>query len=58
MIDAFEKIPVEIHENNKTAARSVAKEIAGLIRQRAAEGKPCVWGWQLDLHPKRYMQNW
>lgn len=52
MIDAFEKIPIEIHENNKTAARSVAKEIAGLIRQRAAEGKPCVLGMATGSTPK------
>jgi glucosamine-6-phosphate deaminase len=52
MIDAFEKIPVEIHENNKTAARSVAKEIAGLIRQKAEEGKHCVLGMATGSTPK------
>ncbi|MEY2649002.1 MAG: glucosamine-6-phosphate deaminase [Bacteroidota bacterium] len=52
MIDAFEKIPVEIHENNKTAAKAIALEIASLIRQKAAEGKNCVLGMATGSTPK------
>lgn len=52
MIDAFEKIPVQIHENNKAAAISVAKEIAELIKQKAAEGKSCVLGMATGSTPK------
>lgn len=52
MINAFEKIPVELHENNKTAAKVIALEIAGLIRQKTAEGKYCVLGMATGSTPK------
>ncbi|MFN5375827.1 MAG: hypothetical protein ACK492_05665 [Chitinophagaceae bacterium] len=44
MIDAFEKISLVIHQNNKQASSAVAQEIADLIRQKAKEGKNCVLG--------------
>lgn len=52
MIDAFEKIPVQIHENNKTAAKAIAREIAELIRKKAAEGSHCVLGMATGSTPK------
>ncbi len=39
-----EKIPTRICKNSKEAVRWVAQEIAGLIRSRGQEGKPCVLG--------------
>ncbi|MFM1795108.1 MAG: glucosamine-6-phosphate deaminase, partial [Bacteroidota bacterium] len=52
MIDAFEKIPLVIHDNNKQAAKVVAKEIADLIQARAKEGKHCVLGMATGSTPK------
>ena len=52
MIDAFEKIPVQIHENNKVAAKLVAQEIADLIKKKAAEGNHCVLGMATGSTPK------
>ena len=40
----FEKIPTEIFESSKIASRSVAQEIADLIREKQAEGKLCILG--------------
>ncbi len=40
----MELIPTQVFEASGEANRAVAQEIAGLIRQRAAEGKPCVLG--------------
>lgn len=39
-----EKIPCEVHENAQQVNAAVAEQIAGLIRERAAEGKNCVLG--------------
>lgn len=52
MIDAFEKIPIVIHHNNKQASKTVAREIADLIQQRAKEGKQCVLGLATGSTPK------
>jgi glucosamine-6-phosphate deaminase len=52
MIDAFEKIAVQIHENGKTAARQIAAEIAALIREKQSAGKPCVLGMATGSTPK------
>lgn len=52
MIDAFEKIPIVIHSNNKQASKTVAREIADLIQQRAKEGKQCVLGLATGSTPK------
>ena len=52
MIDAFEKIPIVIHPNNKQASKTVARAIADLIQQRAKEGKQCVLGLATGSTPK------
>jgi len=52
MIDAFEKISLVIHQNNKQASSAVAQEIADLIRQKAKEGKNCVLGMATGSTPK------
>jgi glucosamine-6-phosphate deaminase len=39
-----ERIPTRVHSQAEQASASVASEIAGMIRQKAAEGKPCVLG--------------
>jgi glucosamine-6-phosphate deaminase len=43
-IDAFERIPVQIHPSPEEGARAAAAIIATLLRQRAAEGCNCVLG--------------
>lgn len=40
----LEKIPVSSHASPSQASLAVAHEIAGLIRQRATEGRSCVLG--------------
>lgn len=42
--EQFEKIPVQVFEWAETACRSLAAEIASLIRERAQEGKGAVLG--------------
>ncbi|WP_251620836.1 glucosamine-6-phosphate deaminase [Odoribacter lunatus] len=42
--DRYEKIPVEITESPETAVKAVAKEIAELIRSKAAKNETCVLG--------------
>lgn len=44
MTDSFEKIPVKIFPNALEGSRMVAKEIAQLIREKAAKEQPCVLG--------------
>jgi glucosamine-6-phosphate deaminase len=41
---ARERIPVYVYPHSSEANRAVAREIADLIRQRAAEGRNCVLG--------------
>lgn len=48
----YEKIPTHIYADAKDASRAVAHEIAGLIRRRQAEGKPCVLGLATGSSPK------
>jgi glucosamine-6-phosphate deaminase len=43
-VSRFEKIPTQVFPNAVEGSKSVAKEIADLIRQRAGEGKMCVLG--------------
>jgi len=52
LVDSFEKIPVQIFENDKKASASVAREIADLIRHKQKEGKPCVLGLATGSTPK------
>ena len=44
MIDAFEKVPVQIFPSPAEGSAFVAQEIASLIKEKAAEGKNCVLG--------------
>ena len=44
MIDAFEKVPVQIFPSAADGSAFVAQEIASLIKEKAAEGKSCVLG--------------
>ncbi|HEV2971042.1 MAG TPA: glucosamine-6-phosphate deaminase [Pirellulales bacterium] len=43
-IPRSERIPTRAYTQAEQASVAVAAEIAGLVRQRAAEGKPCVLG--------------
>jgi glucosamine-6-phosphate deaminase len=52
LVDSFEKIPVNIFENDKKASSFVAREIADLIRHKQKEGKPCVLGLATGSTPK------
>ncbi|ADQ17863.1 glucosamine-6-phosphate deaminase [Leadbetterella byssophila] len=49
---AYEKIPTRIFADPKEASKSVAKEIADLIRQKQKEGKNCVLGLATGSSPK------
>ncbi|KAK8837795.1 hypothetical protein M9Y10_036333 [Tritrichomonas musculus] len=49
----FEKIPLEIYANPNEAVRTVAQEIAKLIRSKEAEGKKCVLGLATGSSPIR-----
>ncbi len=42
--DRFEKIPVQISETAEAAVKAVAKEIADLIRSKAAKNEKCILG--------------
>jgi len=44
MIDAFEKIPVQIFPSPIEGSAFVAQEIAALIKEKASQGKNCVLG--------------
>lgn len=44
MVDSFEKIPVEIFPSADAGSKSVAKEIAALIREKQSLNQPCVLG--------------
>ncbi|WP_338873894.1 glucosamine-6-phosphate deaminase [Spirosoma sp. SC4-14] len=48
----YEKIPTHIYADAKDASRAVAQEIAGLIRQKQSEGKPCILGLATGSSPK------
>ena len=52
MVDSFEKIPVQIFENDKKASSYVAQVVASVIRERQAEGKNCVLGLATGSSPK------
>jgi glucosamine-6-phosphate deaminase len=49
---AYEKIPTRIFSDPKEASKSVAKEIAELIKSKAKEGKNCVLGLATGSSPK------
>src|SRR5579872_7294671 len=49
----FEKIPISIYPTADQASKSVAKEIADLIRQKQKAGKPVVLGLATGSSPKK-----
>lgn len=49
---AYEKIPTRIFSDPKEASKSVALEIADLIKKKQAEGKNCVLGLATGSSPK------
>jgi glucosamine-6-phosphate deaminase len=49
---AYEKIPTRIFKDPKEASKSVAHEIADLIKSKAKEGKNCVLGLATGSSPK------
>lgn len=52
-IHQFERIPAITFDNNLNASKAVAREIADLIRQRAAEGRNAVLGLATGSTPTR-----
>ena len=52
MVDSFEKIPVSIFPDLKEGSIFVAKEIAGLIRDKKAKKEKCVLGLATGSTPK------
>lgn len=52
MVDSFEKIPVRIFGNLKQGSVFIANEIAAEIRNKQAQGKPCVLGLATGSSPK------
>lgn len=52
LIDAFERIPVQIYSTLKECSIKAAGQIAALIRQKEAEGKPCVLGLATGSTPR------
>jgi glucosamine-6-phosphate deaminase len=44
MIDTFEKIPIVIHSDSKTASKKIAHDIAVLIKEKASKKQNCVLG--------------
>jgi glucosamine-6-phosphate deaminase len=52
LTDSLEKIPVKIFSTPQAGSAFVANEIARLIREKEAEGKPCVIGLATGSTPK------
>ena len=52
MIATFEKIPIVIHNDNKSASKLIASEIAQLIKEKAAKKQHCVLGMATGSTPK------
>ena len=50
---AFERIPTQIFADSDDASAAVAREIAGIIRQRQLQGKPAVLGLATGSSPKK-----
>ncbi len=40
----IEKVPVKIYENDRQAAKAIARRLAELVREKAAAGRPTVLG--------------
>jgi glucosamine-6-phosphate deaminase len=52
IVDSFEKVSVEIHDNEKVASAMVAREVAELIRAKQKAGERCVLGLATGSTPK------
>ncbi len=52
MVDSFEKIPVNIYTDLKQGSKSVAREIADLIRSKQAKWEKCILGLATGSTPK------
>jgi glucosamine-6-phosphate deaminase len=52
LLDSFEHVPIEIYPSAKEGSIAVAKEIASLIREKAAKGENCVLGLATGSTPK------
>lgn len=52
MVDSFEKIPVNIYSDLKQGSKSVAREIAELIRSKQAKWEKCILGLATGSTPK------
>ncbi len=52
MVDSFEKIPVQIFEDDKQASASVARLVATLIQEKQQAGETCVLGLATGSSPK------
>ncbi|HVW60987.1 MAG TPA: glucosamine-6-phosphate deaminase, partial [Puia sp.] len=52
MVDSFEKIPVKIFSSLNEGSRYIGKEIAALIRDKAAKGEKAVLGLATGSSPK------
>ena len=48
----FERVPTQIFQDSAEASRTAAREIAALIREKAAAGQPCVLGLATGSTPK------
>src|SRR5690606_14629179 len=53
----FEKVHNVIFDDSKEGSRQVALEIAGLIREKAKKGKPCVLGLATGYSPDRVYEE-
>ncbi|HLZ89941.1 MAG TPA: glucosamine-6-phosphate deaminase, partial [Puia sp.] len=52
MVDSFEKIPVKIFGSLEEGSRFIGKEIATLIREKAAKGQKAILGLATGSSPK------
>src|SRR5215831_10659119 len=52
MVDSFEKIPVKIFNTLNEGSIFIAREIANLIRSKAARNEKCVLGLATGSSPK------
>jgi glucosamine-6-phosphate deaminase len=51
------RLPVALYSDSETASAAVAAQIAALIRERAAEGRPCVLGLATGSSPTRVYEE-
>ncbi len=55
--DRFEKVPVQIYEKPAEAVKAIAREIAELIRAKAARNEQCVLGLATGSSPIKLYQE-